>query len=93
MDKCSFEDVMSSIPTFRETYQSNNTVGIVKDIIAICYDSKSSEYTISYNMITAQGKVIAMDWAIDLPFTIPEVLRKEAKDNTGRPIGFHETAW
>lgn len=96
MDKCSFEDVLSSIPAYRDSFKStksNYNIVIVKDILAITYKAESGEYVISYNLITCQGKVISMDWLIDLPFTIPEPLRMEAKANANRPIAFHETVW
>lgn len=84
---------MSSIPAFRATYQCNNTIDIVKDVIALTYSSDSGQYEISFNLITRQGKVISMGWSIDLPFTIPEALRKEAKANAGRPVALYETIW
>lgn len=93
MDVCKFEDVMTAIPLLRQEYQSNNKLNVVRDIITITFNAKEDKYYICLNLVTSENKVLSLDWPIDLPFSIPEELRKFAISHPDTPISIKETQW
>jgi hypothetical protein len=93
MELCSYNDALSAVPILREEYQKNNQFGIVKDVLAILYDSKEDKYSLTFNMVTNLGKVLSLGWPIDNPISIPEQVRKKARMNPDIPISFKETSW
>lgn len=91
MDKCDYNSALNTINLLREEYKKNSPPGIVKDIVYMEYSN--STYTLCFAMVNTEGKVITMEWPIDVWFTIPTELRNYAKGNVGKKIIIDENIW
>ncbi len=91
MDKCDYKGALTTINLLREEYKKNPPSVIIKDVVYIEYSN--STYTLYFAIVNAGGKVLTMEWPIEIWFTIPAELRSCAKENEGKKIIIDENYW
>lgn len=91
MDKCDYKGALTTINLLREEYKKNPPSVIIKDVVYIEYSN--STYTLYFAIVNADGKVLTMEWPIEVWFTIPTELRNCAKENEGKKIIIDENYW
>lgn len=91
MEKCAYKGVLATINLLRTEYKKNPLAAIVKDVVYMEYSN--STYTLYFVMVNADGKTLTMEWPIDIWFTIPNELKKYAKENVGKKIVIDENYW